>query len=76
VAYFPFSAAWVTARKAFPSSPGVLLEERGPEFLEPGWRVVERRTGAGRRYTLTYRATDGSGKATTKSATVTVPLNR
>jgi sugar lactone lactonase YvrE len=31
-------------------------------------------SGSGRIYTLTYRATDGSGKTTTRSATVTVPL--
>jgi uncharacterized delta-60 repeat protein len=32
-------------------------------------------TGRGRVYTLTYRATDGSGNSTTKSATVIVPIS-
>jgi hypothetical protein len=39
---------------------------------------AERETGQGRTgrvYTVTYRVTDASGNATTKSATVTVPAN-
>jgi len=39
-------------------------------------RAERNETGAGRTYTVTYRATDASGKSATQSATVTVPVAR
>jgi len=39
-------------------------------------RAERSAAGAGRTYTVTYRATDASGKTTEASATVTVPLNQ
>jgi hypothetical protein len=37
-------------------------------------RAERDENGTGRTYTVTYRATDACGNATTDSATVTVPL--
>jgi endo-1,4-beta-xylanase len=37
-------------------------------------RAERNENGSGRVYTITYRATDACGNATTKSATVTVPI--
>jgi hypothetical protein len=39
-------------------------------------RAERNENGAGRIYTITYRATDACGNATSRSATVTVPIER
>jgi hypothetical protein len=39
-------------------------------------RAERNENGAGRTYTITYRATDACGNSTTRSATVSVPISR